>query len=267
MANKFHGGIKPQTDVSIPVLLRSTSNNQAITGTVAAAVTASYWRQGGASTSFSVFDLASVLDSHSDGGWIAASAGNQPGIYRLDLPDAAIASGADWVVFSVKVSGAYIFHHVYPLESQGTNDNYTLLTDTGYGLAQLVRSATPANRLSVTAGGFADSNVESWLDAVPSGLSSGRVQSEPQAFAAAADTELLSIVNQALDTPLSELTGDPGATPTIRTALALLFMAVRNKGRTTPATLQLHNDAGAVILQASLSDDGAQFVRTKLASP
>jgi hypothetical protein len=40
-----------------------------------------------------------------------------PGIYRLDLPDAAVASAADWVIFSAKVVGAssYLWVQEYTL--------------------------------------------------------------------------------------------------------------------------------------------------------
>lgn len=59
----------------------------------------------------------------------------------------------------------------------------------------------------------------------------------------------------------------PAATPTIKTALALLYMAVRNKRTITDALLQYHNDAGSAICKGVLSDDGTTFEQAELAAP
>jgi len=56
-------------------------------------VAAKYLRQGGTSTAISLSDLSALNDAHSDGGLLHWSGG----VYRLDIPDAAIAAGADWV--------------------------------------------------------------------------------------------------------------------------------------------------------------------------
>ena len=50
MSDKFAGGPKAgSTSVSIPVLLRKTTDNTETTGKVSADLTVSYWRQGGTS--------------------------------------------------------------------------------------------------------------------------------------------------------------------------------------------------------------------------
>jgi hypothetical protein len=111
MSDKLPGGVTAgSVDVSIPVLLRAAATNSETTGVAAAAVTASYWRQGGLRTAISVSALASVAAVHSDGGWIQVDALNLPGVYRLDLPDAALAPGADWLVVSVVVPGSFAYH-------------------------------------------------------------------------------------------------------------------------------------------------------------
>ena len=65
----------------------------------------------------------------------------------------------------------------------------------------------------------------------------------------------------------SELTGDPGATPTAAAAAMLLFMAVRNLRLTDSAlgTDKIHNDAGGVILTAAISDAASIFTKAKYA--
>lgn len=109
MADKFltADSIKAgTTSVSINVSLKATTTGAAITGTVAAGVTASYWRQGGLRTAITVTDLAAVDSAYSSGGQKEVDATNMPGLHRFDVPDAAWATGADWVVVSWKVAGA-----------------------------------------------------------------------------------------------------------------------------------------------------------------
>ncbi len=72
--------------------------------------------------------------------------------------------------------------------------------------------------------------------------------------------DVLTQVNAALDTAISELgVAAPTATPTIRTALMLLYMALRNERTTTATVDTIKNDAGTAICTASVSDDGTTF--------
>ena len=64
---------------------------------------------------------------------------------------------------------------------------------------------------------------------------------------------------------MAELTGDPGATPTLAQAQMLVYMAIRNARNTTSADDEICNNAGAVILTAALSDDTVTFVKGKYA--
>lgn len=67
-----------------------------------------------------------------------------------------------------------------------------------------------------------------------------------------------------LDVILAELTGIPGASPNIVDALALQYMALRNRRETTATTDRIHNDANSPIGTAALSDDGTTFVKGKV---
>ena len=75
-------------------------------------------------------------------------------------------------------------------------------------------------------------------------------------------------VDAALDTAISELgVAVPTATPTIRTALMLLYMALRNKTITQTSgtdALEIHNDAGTKITKKLLTDDGADYAEAKM---
>ena len=59
---------------------------------------ASYCRQGAARVDFTLVTLANAAAAHSDGGFILVDNTNMPGVYRLDIPDLAIATGVDLVI-------------------------------------------------------------------------------------------------------------------------------------------------------------------------
>lgn len=66
---------------------------------------------------------------------------------------------------------------------------------------------------------------------------------------------------------ISELSqGAPAATPSIKAALMLLYMALRNAETTTASSFTISNDAGTVICKATLSDDATTFTKAELVS-
>lgn len=114
MSDKLQGGIKAGSiDFSMPVLLRNITDDLGTTGKIFSDVTASYWRQGGVRTAITPVTLASVNAAHSDGGFIEVDATNMPGSYRFDLPDAAITTGSDWVMVSIKVASSFVFNQLF----------------------------------------------------------------------------------------------------------------------------------------------------------
>lgn len=75
--------------------------------------------------------------------------------------------------------------------------------------------------------------------------------------------EILVEANAALDTAISELgVAAPTATPTIRTALILMYMALRNKlvvQTSGTDALEIYNNVGTIITQKLLTDDGSDY--------
>lgn len=67
-----------------------------------AGLTAYYVRNQGSATAITLATLAAANSAYSSGGFKEVDATNMPGVYRLDVPDAAFASGADSVVVTVK---------------------------------------------------------------------------------------------------------------------------------------------------------------------
>jgi len=82
------------------------------------------------------------------------------------------------------------------------------------------------------------------------------------------DAEVESEVNDALDTAISELgVAAPTATPTIRTGLMLLYMALRNKTVVQTSgtdALEIYNNAGTKIAAKLLTDDGSDYTEAEM---
>ena len=85
--------------------LKATTTGAPTTGKVAADMIGSYWRQGAGRVAITLSDLALINSVYSSGGVKEVDATNMPGLYRLDVPDAALVAGADWVVPSIAVAG------------------------------------------------------------------------------------------------------------------------------------------------------------------
>lgn len=140
MSDKFQGGVKADsTSVSVDFLLRKTSDNTEQTGKVASDLTVSYQRQGGVRVAVSPSDLAAVNSAYSSGGVKEIDSANMPGLYRLDVPDAAFANGADWVIVSVKVASCYVWFEKFNITTNviQTGDSFARVGAAGAGLTAL----------------------------------------------------------------------------------------------------------------------------------
>ncbi len=90
------------------------------------------------------------------------------------------------------------------------------------------------------------------------------VQAAVDALQDISSANVLTQVNAALDTAIAELgVAAPTATPTFRTALMFVYMAILQKRDTTATSDEIHNAAGTAIASASVSDDGVTFSKAK----
>ena len=78
------------------------------------------------------------------------------------------------------------------------------------------------------------------------------------------NAEALDVVNT--DTIAELPQAIPSATPTMRTAIMLGYMALRNKLDVTATSKEIHNNAGTVITKKTLSDDTTTYSEAKAAS-
>jgi hypothetical protein len=85
-------------------------------------------------------------------------------------------------------------------------------------------------------------------------------------FGATKKASINTEADNALDTAISELgVAAPTATPTVRTALMLLYMALRNKIDVDATAKEVYNDAGTKIASKTLADDGTNYTEAKMA--
>jgi hypothetical protein len=148
---------KASTDISVYFHLRDSSDGTSKTGLVynSAGAVASYVRNGAARTAITLATLASASAAHADGGFILVDDTNTPGLYRLDLPDAAVATGVDSVIINIGFTGVFGESLRIDLVDNTAKDVYDIVNNGTYGNAQLVRATTPANTLDVAATGEA----------------------------------------------------------------------------------------------------------------
>ncbi len=96
------------TNLTTYFKLRSTSDGTAATGLTPTDFDLQYVRSGAApSAKVDATALAAVDSAHADNKVIEVDATDQPGLYRVDWPDAAVAAGVREAILSVKVATAY----------------------------------------------------------------------------------------------------------------------------------------------------------------
>lgn len=110
--------IAGSTDQSISIYCRALTG-AALTGKAAADFTLTY-RRDGANVPIVLSDLAELTTAHTDGG--VKEVGN--GEYRLDLPDAAVAAGADQVSVQGTVAGGVVLGYPIPLTTNSGTGVY-----------------------------------------------------------------------------------------------------------------------------------------------
>jgi len=94
------------TDFSVVIRIVDSAAGTPETGVVynTASLDLEYRREGAASTDITEATLSALTDAHSDGGFLHI--GN--GYYRLDLPDAAVAAGANGCLVHGTVTGMIV---------------------------------------------------------------------------------------------------------------------------------------------------------------
>jgi hypothetical protein len=119
------------TDQSVYVMIVDSSDNSPETGVVAATagLDLEYVRNGAASVDLTESNLASAIAAHSDGGIFHVG----HGLYRVDLPDAAFASGAKSVTVVGTATGMFVLPVTVQLTAVDMQDSTPSVDVTQFG--------------------------------------------------------------------------------------------------------------------------------------
>jgi len=174
-----------------------------------------------------------------------------------NLPTAIGGAGSlGWTITltAAEQTGKKINVQIADAATKAVDDQFIKIETFGHASAQYAVDLNDAVRMGLTALPNANADAAGGL---------------PISDAGGLDMD--NIVENALNAAIAELSqGIPSATPTLRTAVMALYMALRNKldveTSGTPDVLQVHNDAGTCIFKKQLTDSGGDYSEAKAES-
>jgi hypothetical protein len=199
------------TDVTIYVILQDSASTTGGKKTGLAYDTASltcyYTRTRGTSTAITLATLAAPDSAHSDGGFKEVSATNQPGLYRLDLPDAVCAASARSAVVTLKgATGMVQCDLEIDLASQVDTTRVGATTQTPGDLATLI-AAIPA-AVGVPVDAFPDTATR--VVGTDQGGTVATVASEDGTYFSTGEVNSGNLLEVELSIASTDLTYEPG---------------------------------------------------------
>lgn len=265
-----------------------------------ASLKAYYSRTGSASAAITLATLADNTAAWSSGGFVEIDGTNMPGVYRLDIPNAALGTGVNEVeIIIFGATGMCAETVAIDLINQEVGDLNTGAITTATFAAGAINNAAlatgaiaagnfAANAITATvvadgtidlatfAAGAIDSTVLAANAVGASQIASSAITAAKFAANAITSTVIAAsaigasqIASAALTDAkfdvIPDLASDPGTTPSVFTAMALQYAALRNKSTATATARTIANNAGATILTKTLSDDGTTFSASKVA--
>jgi hypothetical protein len=230
-------------DVTTYFHLRLAASGLDATGLTISDIDLQYVRSGVAPVAkVDAVALAATDTAHTDNRGIEIDATDQPGVYRIDWPDAAFAAGVREVILTVKVATAF---------------TESLRVELVSDLAAAID----------TIDNFLDTEIAAILSAVDT--VDNFLDTEVAAILAAVDTEVAAIkaVTDVFVAAQAEPTTVPAVNETPMVKLAYLFQALRNGFAITSAKKQYLDDAGAALWEKDVADNGTTYTETKGNAP
>jgi len=240
---------KSSTDQSVVIRIIDSSDGTPETGVDydTSGIDLWYRREGATKTSITEAALASLDAAHSDGG--IEHIGD--GYYRLDLPDAAVATGANGVMVGGAVTGMIVIGCYVPLVDYDPYDSVRA------GLTALPNAAADAaGGLPISdAGGLdLDTQIGTDIDAILADTNELQTDDVPSLIAALNDLSAAE-VNAEVDTALADIhldhllatDYDPTSKPGVATAL-LNELVEDDSGVSRLTANALEQTAGAAML-------------------
>lgn len=168
------------TDQSTVIRIVDSADGTPETGVTSATagLALQYRREGGLNVALTESDLATLDAVHADGGMIHIGAG----YYRVDLPDAAVAAGADGVLVHGAVTGMVVIGSYHELvAAKQTGDSFARLGVNGGGLTALGDTrianldATVTSRASQATADAIEVDTQDLQARTPAALIGGRI--------------------------------------------------------------------------------------------
>ncbi len=282
---------KGATDETVELLIIDSTDGTPETGVVynTSGIDLWYQRPGAAKTSITEATLSALTDAHSDGGFLAIS----NGVYRLDLPDAAFATGVSHVTIGGTVTGMI----VRPVTVQLVDAQPVKITpfyggdlqeDSGVYYFEFTATVngTPAVLTSGAIQGSLDSGADAatglMLNTIATGryevainsdnavfngggnlnltLSAGTVNGIPVTNAKVGEVSVgryasaTSIIDDLLDRALTAVTAPPGSTPTVGEGFAWLVWLSQARIVTTETLRTVYGDDGTTPIAEAVLD-------------
>jgi hypothetical protein len=258
MSDRLNGQAKAgATSLRFNIKLLKSSDGTALTGRVAADLTAYYWRPGdAASTVISLTNATNLNDAYSSGKVKEVDATHMPGVYRIDLPDAMLAAGVDFVHLTVTCATAYDYDERIALESVGAAEVYAKVLDAAGTRAALGEATANLDTQLTTIAGYIDTEVAAIKAKTDLIAGTPTVPSDIPTTG--------QIVAAILAAAVTNPTAAPTAPYTVDDVLSFLLAILKFKREQTATLETLYQDNGTTPLATSAkSDDGTVFLRSE----
>lgn len=140
---------KGATDQSTVIRIVDSTDGTPETGVTAATsgLALQYRREGAAAVALTESDLSALTDAHSDGGMLHIG----DGYYRVDVPDAAFATGANGVLVFGAVTGMVVIGAYHKLTDSPSPQKGVALADIPFYMVDATDGVTAEPGLTVTA--------------------------------------------------------------------------------------------------------------------
>jgi hypothetical protein len=247
---KVTGG---QTSVTTYFALRTAADGTATTAATITDIDLQYVRSGALPVAkVDATALAATDSAFAANKAIEIDATDQPGLYRVDWPDAAFAAGVIEVILTVKLANSFTEH-------------LSVEIDSPVNVTKISGDATAADNLELDYDGTGYAKANSTIGTTTTNTDMRGTDSANTATPLTA-AQVNAEVDTALDDAISEPSqGAPAATQSIRNVLAHIWLAHRNKVvvNKTSGFLEIYDDAGVKLYKKAIADDGAIYTETE----
>ncbi len=196
---------------------------------------------------------------------VQVDATNMPGLYYLELTAGEVDT-LGHILISFKTAATAQWHGSVQIVGYDPYDG------TGLGVANLDAAVTSravaGDSMALTAAAInliwdeltsesrtASSFGQLFKDVLDANITTRATPTEVNA-------QVVDVMN--VDTIAELSVAAPAATPTINTALMLIYMALRNKLDVTATFKEVHNDAGTIVTKKALTDDGTTYSEAEM---